>query len=220
MPLLLNGLHSVQEHQLCQVAIGIVVDLCDAVGGKIQPYCDKLMEGLQGIIQSDSAARELKPPVISCIGDIAMAISSAFEPYLQISVMLLMQASQQSAPIDDDEFTEFINTLRLSILEAYSGIVIGLADGNALHIFLANIQVILQFLQFLSTPESNKSEEVLKQAVSLIGDIAQRMGPINVNVLAQINQPFVVQLVTEAERSSDPTLVEVANWAKSVVQHV
>ena len=218
MPLLLTGLRSFQAQSLCTVSVGVVVDICAAVGGQIQAYCDDIMRTLMECLKDASVHRDVKPIVISCFGDIAMAIGAAYEPYLQHSVMLLMQAAGQQAPPDNEEMVIFINSLRLSILEAYSGIVMGLADGNVLHLFLPTLPGILQFLQFLASGNSNKDEDVLQRAVALIGDVANLMGN-EPQVRQQINQPFIAQLIQEAMSSNDESVREIAGWSRGVVQN-
>ena len=130
------------------VSVGVVVDLCGAVAGQIQPYCDDIMGALTDCLRDSTAHRETKPPVFSCFGDIAMAIGAAFEPYLQVATMLLMQAAQAQIQPDDEDLVDFINRLRLSILDAYTGIIMGLSDGQALHLFAPNVE---PFSDFCST---------------------------------------------------------------------
>lgn len=200
------------------MSVGVVVDVCTAVGNLVQPYCDKIMSALQEALRDASVSREVKPAVISCFGDVAMAIGAAYEPYLGVSVMMLMQAAGQSAPAEDEDLAAFVNSLRLSILEAYSGITMGLADGNALQLFLPHVSAILQFLQFLASPGSNKDDDVLQKAVALAGDIAQQMGSAP-QVRQQLNQPFVSQLIQEAGHSNDPSVREIASWTQNVLQN-
>jgi importin subunit beta-1 len=217
MPFLIQGLNTFQEQSLCTVSIGVLVDVCTAVGPKIQPYCDEIMTVLRNALQDSSVTRDIKPIVISAFGDVAMAIGAAYEPYLQISVMMLMQAAQQSAPADDEDLVAFINSLRLAVLEAYSGIILGLSDGNALHLLVPHIAEILSFLSFLATPQANRDDDVLHKAVALLGDIAQQMGGQPV-VRQQMALPFVSQLIGEA--LDDPSLRDTANWTQGIVQSV
>jgi importin subunit beta-1 len=56
--------------------------------------------------------------------DIALAIGAQFERYAGVVLGILEQASTVMAANQDDEGEiEYINTLRVSILEAYTGIV-------------------------------------------------------------------------------------------------
>jgi importin subunit beta-1 len=178
-----------------------------------QPYCDAIMNALVESLKDSTIHRSVKPPVLSCFGDIAMAIGAAFEPYLEFSVMLLMQASSTKVPDDDDDLIEYFNLLRESILEAYVGIVQGLRDGNLLHQFHQYVPSILQFLQELSK-DPNRDDYVLSKAVGLIGDLAQAMGP---QIKQQINQQFIAKLLNDAMGSGDRSMVDTATWASSVV---
>jgi importin subunit beta-1 len=217
MPFLVTGLRSVQAHQLCMVSVGVVVDICGAIGGQIQPYCDVIVGALTDCLKDASAHRDTTPIVFSCFGDVAMAIGVNFEPYLPVATMLLMQASQAPTQPDDVELTDFINRLRLSVLDAYSGIIMGLADGNALQLFIPNVGNVMQFLQYLSTPVSYRDEMCLEKAVALIGDIAQQMGS-DARIKNELNQPFVAQLIQEAGTSHNETTRELAVWTQGVVR--
>jgi len=205
MPLLLTGLRSFQAQSLCTVSVSVVVYICSAVKGQIQPYCDDIMRTLMECLKDDSVHREVKPIVVSCFGKIAMVIGGAYEPYLQHSIMLLTQAAAQQAPPDNEDLVLFINSLRLSIFDAYAGIFLGLADGNALHLFMPTLPGILQFLELLASGNSNKDEDVLRNAIVLIGHMAQTLGN-EPQVGQQINQPFVAQLIQEALSSNDESL--------------
>ena len=108
MPFLVTGLRSFQAHQLCMVSVGVVVDICAAVGVQIQPFCDQIVGALTDCLKDGSAHRDTKPVVFSCFGDVAMAIGVNFEPYLQVATMLLMQASQAQMQLDDDELVDLL----------------------------------------------------------------------------------------------------------------
>jgi importin subunit beta-1 len=215
-PFLITGLRSFQAYQLCIVAVATVGDICRAIEGQVQPYCDEIMRALIESLKDSSIHRSVKPPVISCFGDIAMAIGAAYEPYLQFSVMLLMQAASTKAPDDDDDLIEYFNLLRESILEAYVGIIQGLRDGNLLRSFMGYVPGVMQFLQALSA-DPNRDDFVLSKAVGLVGDIAQSMGS-DPQMIQQINQPYVGKLLQDAKASDDQTLVDMATWAQGVVQ--
>ncbi|KAL7579807.1 hypothetical protein ACA910_021940 [Epithemia clementina (nom. ined.)] len=216
VPSLLQGLKSLELTNLCLICTGGVADLCGGLGSMIQPYADGIMEAMFNIIRDGSVHRDVKPAVISCFGDMAMAIGAAYQPYMQLTMMLLMQASQQHAPPDNDDMVAFINKLRCSVLEAYSGILVGLSEGRALNDFLPNLPNILSFLTFLAS-DSTKDEYVLQKAVTLLGDIAHEAGS-QPEVKQQINQAFVGQLIREAVSSHNKTIQQEAHWAASVVE--
>jgi importin subunit beta-1 len=171
------------------------------------------MHALLESLRDSNIHRSVKPPVLSCFGDIAMAIGAAYDPYLQYSVMMLMQAAQTRVPDDDDELIEYFNLLRESILEAYIGIVQGLRDGNMLNQFMQYVPSVMQFMQELST-DPNRDDFVLAKAVGLIGDIAQAMGP---QVGAQLSQPFIQKLLQDGIASGDQSIMSMSTWANGVV---
>jgi importin subunit beta-1 len=85
----------------------------------------------------------VKISILSCFGDIALAIGPAFEPYLGTTMGVLKQAglvqfnpvrasvALHSDPLGrlclqlDYELVDYVNQLREGILEAYTGIISG-----------------------------------------------------------------------------------------------
>jgi importin subunit beta-1 len=164
-------------------------------------------------LKDSTIHRSVKPPVLSCFGDIAMAIGGAYKPYLEFSVLMLMQASATTVPEEDDDLVEYLNLLREAILEAYVGIIQGLRDGNMVGDFVTYVPSILQFLQVIAN-DPNRDSYVLNKAVGLLGDLAQTMGP---QIKDEINKQFASKLVSDAMSSGEPSLVEVATWASQLL---
>lgn len=217
-PFLVTGLRSFESYRLCMTAVAAVGDICRAIEGRIQPFCDEIMTVLVDSLKDVSINRAVKPPVISCFGDIAMAIGGAYEPYLQLSAMMLMQASSTQAPEDDEDLIEYVNVLRQSILEAYTGIVQGLKGGNKLALFAPYVGAIFQFLHQLAG-DPNRDDGVLKAAVALIGDIAQAMGAES-EIKNHVGQPVIEQMLREGVASPSDGTKEIAQWALGAVQQV
>ena len=117
------ALRNWEEHMVCGVAVGVVGDICRALGDKILPYCDVIVgllnenlrvrytarsrlntDGLFLLLllfcflQNPSVNRLVKPPILSCFGDIALAISGKFEKYLPLVMNMLQQASTTTIP--------------------------------------------------------------------------------------------------------------------------
>lgn len=217
-PFLINGLRSFESYRLCMTAVACVGDICRAIEARIQPFCDEIMTVLVESLKDVSINRAVKPPVISCFGDIAMAIGGANEPYLQLSAMMLMQASATQAPDDDEDLIEYVNILRQAILEAYTGIVQGLKGGNKLQLFGPYVGAIFQFLHQLAV-DPNRDDGVLKAAVALIGDIAQAMGA-DAEIKNQIRQPVISQMLNDGVSSPSDGTKQIAQWAATAVQQV
>ena len=212
-PYLIAGLKNYEAYFVCNVAIGLVGDIARALERKVQPYCNEIMGALIDALRDDTVHRSVKPTVFSTFGEIAMAIEAAYEPYIQYSLMLLLQASSTRAPSDDEDMIEYINMLRESILEAYTGIIQGLKAGSRIDLFLPYAQSVLQFLQVIAD-DPNRDDFVLSKAVGLVGDLGSAVGP---HVKDQLNQSYVVQLLQEAEATGDDTTMETAQWARGII---
>ena len=213
MPFLLVGLRTFEAFHVCNIAVGLVGDICRSLEGKIEPYTKEIMGALVDSLKDTSLHRSVKPPVLSCFGDIALAIGARYEPYLQFSMMLLMQASGTTAADDDDDMIEYVNTLRECVLEAYTGIIQGLKDGNRVDLFVPYVQPVAQFLQLISS-DPNRDDLVLAKAAGLIGDLASSMGH---GIKDQLNQAFVKQLLQDANATGDDSTMETAQWAMAEV---
>jgi importin subunit beta-1 len=216
MPFLCAGLTNYQAYHVCAIAVGLVGDLARSLEKKIQPFCNEIMTALVQSLQNPDLHRSVKPPVLSCFGDIAMAIESDFEPYLQISMMMLMQASATPIPDDDDEFYDFVNQLRESVLEAYTGIVQGLKDGNRIVLFGQYVGPVMSFLETLAS-EDTKDPNVMSKAAGLLGDIASALGK---SAKEPLSKPFVYAMLAECYNIGDDSAKETCNWARNVIQTV
>lgn len=215
-PPLINGLKSVEEAGLCTVSVGVVGDLCRALNRLISPFCDRIMHCLIELLQSSVLNRSVKPHVISVFADIAMAIEGDFERYSKIVMGILKQAGEVNiTPNMDEDLVDYINTLKNSILEAYTGILQGLKAANKQDIVLNSLEIIVEFLK-RSAEDPHRSGEVLKSAVGLLGDLGQIYG---VKMQGTYNQSFVSNLINEAAHNGTESQ-EIANWARTVITQI
>lgn len=122
-PFLSLGLSNNEEHQVCQVAVGVVGDICRALEVKVLPYCDEIVALLLRSLQNSSLNRNVKPPILSCFGDIALAIGGHFEKYMQVTMNMLQQASMTEVDTADPDLLDYLHALREGILEAYTGVL-------------------------------------------------------------------------------------------------
>jgi importin subunit beta-1 len=111
---------------------------------------------------------------------------------------------------------DYINMLRESILEAYTGIIQGLKDGNRIDLFQPYVQSVLEFLQEIAS-DPNRDEFVVAKAVGVIGDVASSMG---LQIKTQLQQPYIAQLLQEGLASGDDTTMDTANWAGGIISQI
>jgi importin subunit beta-1 len=100
LPFLYPALKAHEDTQLCTVAVGIIGDISRALGEASSQYASPFMTVLLENLQSDVLNRNVKIVILSCFGDIALAIGQLFEPYLPTAMAVLKQAgSVQPNPV-------------------------------------------------------------------------------------------------------------------------
>ena len=92
LPSLYPALKAHEDAQLCTVAIGVIGDLSRSLGDQTAQYASAFMGVLLENLQSDVLNRNVKITILSCFGDIALAIGPAFEPFLNTTIGVLRQA--------------------------------------------------------------------------------------------------------------------------------
>lgn len=217
-PHLRVGLQNYDEVQVCLMTTGVVGDLCRALEGKILTYCDTILQILYTNLQNPAVDRKIKAAIMSCFGDIALAITGEFEKYLAPVVQMLMEASSTrlaDGPANNEEWVEYLNSLREGVLEAYTGIIHGLRDANKLHLFREHVNAVLHFVKEI-TEDSSASESVMKAAVGVVGDLIFVFQKDLTSHLG--NAPFLARLVEYASRSTDPGIRQTASWLQSLLQ--
>ncbi|VDN39411.1 unnamed protein product [Gongylonema pulchrum] len=86
------GLCNHEEAQVCSAAIGVLVDLCRALEVNLMPHLDEFITLLIQIVQSDKVEKLVKPAVLSCFGDVALAIGPNFSRYYDYATKILNMA--------------------------------------------------------------------------------------------------------------------------------
>jgi len=212
------GLQNYDDVQVCLMATGVVGDLCRALEGKIITYCDTILQILYTNLQNSAVDKKIKAAIMSCFGDIALAISGEFEKYLNPVMQMLREASLtrlSHGPASNEEWVEYLNSLREGVLEAYTGIIHGLREANKLHLFKEHVNGVLEFVKDVSE-EPSPSESVMKAAVGVVGDL---VFVFQAELTAHIiHAPFLKNLVEYAARCTDPGVRSTGSWLQSLLQ--
>ncbi|KAI9711200.1 MAG: karyopherin beta [Bogoriella megaspora] len=173
LPYLFNALGNLEEPGLCAIAIGLTSDIVRALGDKVQPHCDTFMNYLLQSLRSSNLGNQFKPAILQCFGDIAQAIGGAFETYLSVVGQVLQQAANISTPLATStlEMIEYVMSLREGIMDAWSGIIQALKASNKPELLSPYIESIFGLLHAIAA-EGNRSENVLRSSMGVIGDVA------------------------------------------------
>ncbi|KAF9209269.1 karyopherin beta [Haplosporangium sp. Z 27] len=216
-PFLFNALQNHEEYQLCSIAVGLIGDICRSLGAQSATYCDNFMTTLLQNLQSPVLHRNVKPAILSCFGDIALAIEGQFGAYLDVTMTVLAQACNIRAASSDYDMIDYVNQLREGIVDAYVGIVQGLKAGDRSALLTPHLEHVFDFLSAVyNDPE--RTDTLLRNMIGLIGDLAESFpgGEIKVPLQAE----WIGQCLKEgrSSRQNSVTTKEVARWAKEMVK--
>ncbi|OSD03642.1 ARM repeat-containing protein [Trametes coccinea BRFM310] len=214
LPHLYPALKAHEDTQLCTVAVGIIGDISRALGDQTAQYSSAFMNVLLENLQSDVLNRNVKISILSCFGDIAMAIGPAFEPYLAATMGVLRQAGAvQPNPLDID-LVEYVGNLRDGILEAYTGIVAGFKNTPKVELLLPHVPSMLELVQ-RCLADSERTENTIKLAVGLLGDLADAFPN------GQIKQLLLAEWIANELRMKSrvsPDTKKTVRWAREMVK--
>ncbi|EGC28472.1 hypothetical protein DICPUDRAFT_51827 [Dictyostelium purpureum] len=202
--ILINFLQNVEYGSVTNIAIGIVGDLARSFGKKFSGICETIVPLIISDLTNPKLSMNAKPSAISCLCDIAISVGADFIPYLPTVMPILSQASKTE--LDDEEF---LNELRETIFQAYTGILQGLKGDNRVEELNIYLNDMFNFIQVIHS-DGDRSDEVTSSALALIGDLAQSMGE---QVKAQLNNPLVKELVNDGIQRS----VNYADYARDSV---
>ncbi|KAJ1561406.1 karyopherin beta, partial [Nowakowskiella sp. JEL0078] len=214
---LIRALSNHEEHQLCAIAVGLVGDVCRALGPAIAPFSGKLVNVLLQGVLNPSLLPQIKPKILSSFGDIANAIGENFEIYFEKIMGLLDQASKTEWKPDNYQENEYGNELREGIIDGYVGIVQGFRGAKNMESFNKFQPFLTNIFSFLekSANDLNHSPEVVKGAVGLLGDLADVFPQNSLQIF--YSNPWIEQffIYVKNEQTTDSITKDVLKWSRS-----
>ncbi|KAI5301178.1 karyopherin beta [Ascosphaera pollenicola] len=218
-PFLFGALGSQTESGLSSMAIGLVSDIVRALNDKVAPYCDSIMNLLRGNLSNPALSNTLKPAILETFGDIAQAIGTAFDPYLEYTAQVLAEASAVSASTDVSfDVLDYIVSIREAILAAWGGILLAYKGtpqiSNLQRPYIESIFKLLQIIE----QDKNRTEGLLSAAMGVIGDIAEAFP--NGEFAATFHGEYIINLIRDARtnKAFGPRTIDTARWAREQVK--
>jgi len=216
------GLSNAQEYQVCFAAVGLVGDISRTIKNQLMPYCDKIVLYLLQNLSKPELDKSIKPIIITTFGDIACAIGSLFSKYFEVVMNMLKQAGDTVAHTniaeaeDQDDLIDYLNSLRESIFEAYTGIFQSLCSSKTPDMIIPYlINSIIPLVNNVYA-DVHRSEAVAVAAVGLCGDIASALGQ---RVRSTLSAPHILRLIddtkTKAEQAETKGICDFAQRAIS-----
>lgn len=153
-----------QDHRLCSIGVGIISDLCCTLPNSIKPHANLFMQLLLNNLSNGNLHKDVKPISISCLGDIAHALGPDFLPSVNMLMMILQQAGNMQADQNDVQMTAYVDAIRVSIIEAFVGMLQGLGqDIVTRDAFLPHVNGFMLFVN--SLVKGNTRSDLLNQAI-------------------------------------------------------
>lgn len=213
------GLKNHQEYRVCIAAVGLTGDMCRGLKVKILPYCDDIMTLLLENLANPSLHRTVKPQILSVFGDMALSIGVEFKKYLEVSLQMLLHASQCQVDRNDFDNVDYLNELRESVLEAYTGIIQGLKGvdeepNQEIFLMQPHITYIVSFIEAIAK-ETEVSDNHIGIIAGLIGDLCTAFGP---PFLPLVENEHIQQLLSEGSKSRATRTKSLSNWATKEIK--
>jgi importin subunit beta-1 len=221
-PHLKAGLENYEDVQVCWLSVGILGDLSRTLEKELLKYCDAFLEILYQLLMNSKVHRKIKAAIMPVFGDVALAITGDFEKYVTPVVQMLQEASKTTLPpgvVDpDDEWVDYLNTLREGVMQAYTGIIHGLKDANKLALLKAHVSSLITFVTDICNDKCT-NEDVLKATVGVLGDVIFAFQQELVGHLQTPQfSPCLQNLVQFAARTGDPRTQQTGQWLQSLLQ--
>ncbi|XP_053666618.1 importin subunit beta [Anopheles marshallii] len=215
------GLKSHQEYQVCCTAVGLAGDICRGLKSKILPYCDDIMTLLLENLSNPNLHRSVKPQILTVFGDMALGIGPDFKKYLNVVLPMLGAATQVQIDQHDYDMIDYLNELRESVLEAYTGIVQGLKGSDKTPLedvtaLLPNVPFIISYIISIAK-DSELSDGNIAIAAGLIGDMCGAFGPM---MLQFVEDSSITELLNDGKNSRTARTKTLATWALKEIKRL
>lgn len=218
-PCLFMGLKNYQEYQVCCAAVGLTGDICRALKAHVLPFCDEIMQTLCDNLSQPSLHRSVKPQILSVFGDMALSIGTEFVKYLPVVLEMLLHASRVQVDPTSYDMLEYLNELRESVLEAYTGILQGLkgADHNPnpeVRHMESHISHIIAFIKAIAQ-EGDMSDSIVAISAGLIGDLCTAFGR---QLYPLLDDMTINQFLAEGKRCKASRTKSLCSWATKEIK--
>eukprot|EP01130_Rhizamoeba_saxonica_P007257 TRINITY_DN2930_c0_g1_i1.p1 TRINITY_DN2930_c0_g1~~TRINITY_DN2930_c0_g1_i1.p1 ORF type:complete len:762 (+),score=168.11 TRINITY_DN2930_c0_g1_i1:196-2481(+) len=223
IPLLLTAMSQWQDHSICLIAISVISDITRALNTQFSPYADATMMSLMELVSHGEVDRSIPPLALSCMGDIAIAIGAQFANYLPVFLKVAAKPAIEEAvkplPPDDVDYQEFIDELKCSIIEAFTGIIHGLRTGDKSDLILKELGNVAELLLHIAKDKpENRSEALTNAAIGLIGDITMNYGHKSESLGK--NEDIQKFIVNSFKTSKSAATQSLAKWAATLISRL
>lgn len=196
IPFMIRDL-SCDEIFVMKSALNLLSDSAILLEVNFVEFVSIVVPALANAITSTDVPLEVKPEVISALGNVALAIGKSFEPYISLCVLLFSQINTLNRENDED----YVDTLRKSAIQLFSCIIVSVGDTSevrkTLYDIIDNLRISVQ---------ADKDNAYLKESLEILSDIQGVFGSEKINenwVIAFLQQTIRNSPLKEREKAKD-----------------
>lgn len=170
-----------------KAALNLLSDCALYLETSFVEFTPTVIPALANAITSSEVDLELKPRIISGLGDIALAVGRSFEPYISLCVLILAQINTLNREGDE----EYVDGLKKSVVELFSCLFVALGDTYEMK---KSVEESLENLK--NTIQSDREGVYIKESLDLISDSFNCFGSV------VKGKPWIRHYLTEVIRNS------------------
>ncbi|KAM0681541.1 hypothetical protein GINT2_000054 [Glugoides intestinalis] len=171
MPFVLRDL-SCDEIFVLKSALNLLSDCALLLESNFMEFAGTAVPALANAITSTLVPLNIKPLVISSLGDIALAIGRKFEPYISLCLLLFSQINTLNREGDE----EYVDNLRRAMLKIFSCLVLSIGNSaemnSSFRQIIENVRIAIQ---------SDKEFTYVKESIDALSDIQSIFGTVSIN---------------------------------------
>lgn len=205
---------------LARVCLGAIGDMSRGIGLRMQQYADQIVGILLQQLMNQALPLDLKPAIIECLSDVVLSLGSSCERYLGHVMRIVLQAGAVQVKDADLDTQDTLEELRVAVLEICSATLQSLALEKKQMQFMNYYGAIMNLFSVIAQDvHALKSATILKNTVSLIGDMVQNCPPQSkMQLLGQLKTQVVFGIVRSASQHKNTETRSQAQWCQQQLQ--
>lgn len=185
MPFILRDL-ACDEVFVLKSALNLLSDCALLLESNFIEFAGTTIPELANAITSTDVPLNIKPLVISSLGDVALAIGRRFEPYISLCLLLFSQINTLNREGDE----EYVDNLRRAMLKIFSCLILSIGDtdemNKSFNQIIENVRLAIQ---------ADKEFTYVKESIDVLSDTQSIFGA------ESINHEWILMFLHEVLRS-------------------
>ena len=204
------------DHFLTRAGVIAVTDILKGIEGDFKAYSNDYIPLLHKILIDEDVKKDVKLNVITLLGDICFKITKDFVLHLNFTMEVLIAACSLALmkSDDDSDFENYLQSLRLALVETFTLIFYGLEDCGEIRLFGPYTNSIIGYCNSLVMDDQYILQpEILK---GILGFIMDLINIINKNIKTIVNSEMLEKLIVKTKNCGVSKYIEYAKESEEV----